>query len=70
MTPLIASATKGKLVRLLLKDGTLHYEYRRGAHRPDPEIVLCGEGPGKRVFLRKKGLEYVEVDWVEAPLPL
>jgi hypothetical protein len=69
MTPLTASAT-GKLVRLFLKDGTLHYEYRRGAHRPDPEIVLCGEGPGKRAFLRKKGLDYHEVDFTEAPLPL
>jgi hypothetical protein len=67
---LFATSATGKAVRLFLKDGTLHLEYRRGAHRSDPEVVLCGEGPGKRAFLRKKGLDYVEVDWVEAPLPL
>ena len=60
----------GKLVRLFLKNGTLHHEYRRGAHRSDPEVVLCGVGSGKKVFLRKKSTDYYEVDFVEAPLPL
>jgi hypothetical protein len=63
-------ATKGKTVRLFLKDGSLHYQYQRGAHRPDVELVMCGEGPGKRVFLRTKGLDYYETDFTEAPLPL
>jgi hypothetical protein len=63
-------ATKGKTVRLFLTDGTLHFQYQRGAHRPDVEVVMCGEGPGKRVFLRRKGLDYYEVGFAEAPLPL
>jgi hypothetical protein len=68
-------ATTGKTVRLFLKDGSLHYQYQRGVHRPDVEVVVCGEGPGKegpgkRVFLRRKGLDYYETDFTEAPLPL
>jgi hypothetical protein len=63
-------ATTGKTVRLFLKDGSLHYQYQRGVHRPDVEVVVCGEGPGKRVFLRRKGLDYYETDSTEAPLPI
>jgi hypothetical protein len=70
MTPLRTAGSAGKLVRLFLKNGTLHYEYQRGAHRPDVEVVMCGEGPGKKAFFRKKGRDYVEVDFAEAPLPL
>jgi len=70
MTPLLTPASTGKLVRLFLKDGSLHYQYQRGPNRPDVDIVMCGEGPAKKAFLRKKGEDYVEVDFVEAPLPV
>jgi hypothetical protein len=70
MTPLLTPASTGKLVRLFLKNGSLHYQYQRGAHRTDPEVVLCGVGPGLKAFLRKKGLDYYEVHFAEGPLPL
>jgi hypothetical protein len=63
-------ATKGKTVRLFLRDGRLFYSYERGVHRPDPEVCLCGVGPGLKAFLRKKNTDYFETDFTEAPLPL
>jgi len=62
-------SSMGKSVRLFLKDGTLHYEYIRRANRPDAEIVLCGVGDGMKAFLRKKGNDYYETSFTEAPLP-